>query len=199
MIVIASQNPGKIAEIQALPISAGLTLKAVSEFGAVPEVVEDGTTFEENAVIKAVKYSLWLKRELNLEPPVVAEDAGLQVEGLLGWPGVFSARIAETPEERNQMVLQRLGDHFNRAAEFVAFTALAVNGYLLRTWRGSVSGQLTREPRGAAGFGYDPIFEIIRLKKTFAELSTEQKNELSHRRRAWALALGYIRDRGLAG
>ena len=198
MIVIASQNAGKIAEITALPIAVGLGPKGINEFGDVPEVVEDGLTFEENAVIKAVKYSLWLKRNLNIEPPVIAEDAGLIVEGLLGWPGVFSARIAETAEERNRLVLTRLGDHFNRAAEFVAFTALAVNGYLLRTWRGTVSGQLTSEPRGTNGFGYDPIFEIIRLKKTFAELDTEQKNELSHRRRAWNLALGYVRDRGMA-
>jgi XTP/dITP diphosphohydrolase len=199
VIVIASQNPDKIAEIQALPPAQGLELKGVIEFGDPPEVPEDGMTFEENAVIKAVKYSLWLKREFNLEPPVIAEDSGLTVEGLLGWPGVFSARLADTDEQSIRLVLSKLGDHFNRDAQFVAYTALAINGHPIRSWRGWVSGRLTNEPRGANGFGYDPIFEIVRLGKTFAELTTEEKNELSHRRRAWNLALGYIRERDLAG
>ncbi|MBN2083513.1 non-canonical purine NTP pyrophosphatase [bacterium] len=199
MIVIASQNEYKIAEIRALPAAEGLVLKEIGAFGEVPEVPEDGTTFEENAVIKAVKYSLWLRRELNIEPPVVAEDAGLMVEGLLGWPGVFSARIAPTTDEQIDLVLERLGDHFNRAAQFVAYTALVINGYLVRTWRGSVTGRLTKERRGTGGFGYDPIFEIPQLGKTFAELDTPLKNELSHRTRSWTLALQYIRERKLAG
>ncbi len=197
MIVIASLNQHKIDEIRALPPAQGLKLKGLGEFGDPPEVPEDGTTFEENAVIKAVKSSLWLKREHNLEPPMIAEDAGLAVEALLGWPGVYSKRVAETDEQRIALVLERLGDHFNRGAHFVSYTALAINGHLMRTWRGYVAGQLTKEPRGSSGFGYDPIFVAAGQEKTFGELGTEAKNELSHRRRAWTLALGYARDRGL--
>lgn len=194
MIVVASGNEHKIAEVSALPAAAGLELVGIKSLGPAPTVEEDGTTFEENAVIKAVKYSLWLKRELGISPPVVGEDAGLAVEALLGWPGILSARIANTNEERIQLVLSRLDDCSNRSAQFMAFTALAIGGELVHTWRGAVNGQLTRTPRGSAGFGYDPIFEVPSLGLTFAELSQQQKNEISHRGRAWSQALGYIRD-----
>jgi len=177
-----------------LPTADGLELVGVKSLGTAPGVEENGTTFEENAVIKAMKYSLWLKRELDITPPVVAEDAGLTVEALLGWPGVMSARIADESDKRIQHVLERLGDNDNRSAQFVAVTALAVGGYLVRTWRGAVSGHLTHKSRGTGGFGYDPIFEVPSLGLTFAELSKQQKNELSHRGHAWTAALNYIRD-----
>lgn len=193
MIVIASRNPDKIAEIAALPAAAGLELVAVGDFAGAPEVEETGVAFEENAAIKAVRYSLFLKREHGIEPPVVGEDAGLLVESLLGWPGVFSARIAETPEARLALVLEKLGEHFNRSAQFVAYTALALNGQLMQTWRGAVSGRITSEARGTGGFGYDPIFEDLETGRTFAELSTEEKNARSHRRSAWSKALDYLR------
>lgn len=193
MIVIASRNSHKLEEIRALPASAGLELRAIGEFEGAPEVAEEGVTFEENAVLKAVRCSLWLKRAHGIEPAVVAEDAGLVVEALLGWPGVMSARIAETPEQRIDMVLERLGDHFNRSAQFVATTAFAVNGYLLKTWRGTVSGRITAAPRGSGGFGYDPIFEETQTGRTFAELSRDEKNERSHRTKAWTATLDYLR------
>jgi len=194
VIVVASGNEHKVAEVSALPAATGLELVGIKSLGPAPEVEEDGTTFEENAVIKAVKYSLWLKRELGISPPVVGEDAGLAIEALLGWPGIQSARIANTKEERIQLVLSRLEEGNNRSAQFMAFTALAVGGNLVSTWRGAVNGQITRTPRGTAGFGYDPIFEIPGLGLTFAELSQQQKNEISHRGRAWSQALGYICD-----
>lgn len=193
MIVIASRNPHKIEEIRALPAAAGLELRSIGEFAGAPDVLEEGVTFEENAVLKAVRYSLWLKRAHGIEPAMVAEDAGLVVEALLGWPGVMSARIAETPEQRIAMVLQRLGEHFNRSAQFVAFTAFVVNGYLLKTWRGVVAGRIVAAPRGSGGFGYDPIFEELQTGRTFAELSRDEKNRLSHRTRAWTATLDYLR------
>ena len=194
MIVIASRNAHKIAEIAALPQAAGLQLVAVGDFSGAPEVEETGVAFEENAAIKAVRYSLFLKREHGIEPPVIGEDAGLMVEALLGWPGVYSARIAETPEQRIALVLERLGEHFNRSAQFVAYTALARNGQLVQTWRGVVSGRITAAPRGTGGFGYDPIFEDLETGRTFAEMSSEEKNARSHRRSAWSKALEYLRE-----
>lgn len=194
MIVIASRNPHKVAEIRALAAAQDLELRAVDSFAGAPEVVEEGVAFEENAVLKAVRYSLWLKRIYDLEPPVVAEDAGLVVETLLGWPGVHSARIAETAEERIAMVLERLGEHKNRGAQFVAYTALAVNGQLLQTWRGVVAGRIALKPRGKYGFGYDPIFEELQSGQTFAEMPPAAKNERSHRTRAWTAALEYLRS-----
>jgi XTP/dITP diphosphohydrolase len=193
VIVIASRNPNKIEEIRALPAAAGLELRAIDEFIGAPEVDEEGMVFEENAVLKVVRYSLWLKRAYDVEPAVVAEDAGLVVEALLGWPRVMSGRAAETAEVRTALVLQRLGDHFNRSAQFVAATAYAVNGYLLKTWRGVVSGRITTAPRGSGGFGYDPIFEELQTGKTFAELSRDEKNQRSHRTKAWTAALDYLR------
>jgi XTP/dITP diphosphohydrolase len=194
VIVIASRNAGKIAEIRALPAAAGLELVPISDFANAPEVVEDGVTFEENAVVKAVRTSLWLKRAHGIEPPVVGEDAGLLVETLLGWPGVQSARIADNSAERIALVLERLGDHFNRSAQFVAYTAMAVNGNLLQTWRGSVSGRILHEPRGSSGFGYDPVFEDTSSGRTFAEMTREEKNQRSHRFKAWTAALEHLQQ-----
>ncbi|HES58385.1 MAG TPA: hypothetical protein ENO21_03035, partial [Firmicutes bacterium] len=88
MIVVASRNRGKVREIAALPAAKEFDLRSIAEFDGCPEIAEDGTSFEENAAIKAVKYSLWLKRTHHIWPVVAAEDSGLSIEGLLGWPGV---------------------------------------------------------------------------------------------------------------
>ncbi len=153
-------------------------------------------TLEENAVIKAVRYSLWLKREHGLELPVLAEDSGLHIEALLGWPGVESARIAETSDERIALVLERVRESHNRRAHFTAVVALAINGMFITSWRGVIIGQITLEPRGAAGFGYDPVFEDPTLGLTFAELPAAEKNARSHRALAWNKALQYMKDKG---
>lgn len=193
MLVIATQNADKAAEIQRLPGAEGLDLRPLTYFGDPPEIIENGTTFEENAAIKAVRYSLWLKRELGIEPPVVAEDSGLVVEALLGKPGVESARIAPTPAERIAWVLNEMEGIALRAAHFTAYTALAVNGHLLRTFRGITPGKITEAPRGRHGFGYDPVFEDAELGQTFAEMSAEQKNQRSHRGRAWGQVFDFLR------
>ena len=193
MIIIASQNEGKVREVAALPAASGLDLRPISAFDACPDVVEDGTTCEENAVIKAVKYSLWLKRTHDVSAPVIADDSWLMVFSLMGWPGVHSARIAETDVERNWMVLDKLSGKRDRSAQFLAYTALAVNGVLVDSWRGSVTGAIAEEPRGNNGFGYDPIFIDLRSGRTFAELSKQEKNELSHRNQAWTQAFDYLK------
>ena len=197
MIVIASHNQHKVDEVSALPAAQGLSLVPLSNWPDAPEVVEDGVTCEENAAIKAMRYSLWLKREHAITYPVIAEDAGLAIEGLLGWPGVESARVADSDAGRIQLVLDKLGDSNNRTAHFMAYTALAINGFLLETWRGIAPGRITREPRGQHGFGYDPIFEDHELRRTFAELSTAEKNARSHRTKAWTQVLGYMRKERL--
>ena len=193
MIVIASRNPSKFREISQLPAAAGMELVPISQFANSPDVVEDGTTCEENAVIKAVKYSLWLVREHGIAPPVIAEDSGLMVFSLLGWPGVLSARIADTDVERNWMVLDKLSGKRDRSAQFLAYTALAINGVLVESWRGSVTGSIAEEPRGEHGFGYDPIFLDLASGRTFAELDPSRKNELSHRYMAWTQAVEYLK------
>lgn len=195
MFVVGTRNRNKVREILALPAAQGIDLQAVVDIGDVPDVLEDGTTCEENAVIKAIRYSLWLKRELGKENPVLAEDSGLMVEALLGWPGALSNRTAETETERNQLVLERLAGQQLRAAEFVAFVALAINGQLIHVWRGQVNGRITHEPRGSNGFGYDPIFELPDRGLTYAEITTEEKNEDSHRNKAWTRALDFMRER----
>ena len=197
MIIIASQNQGKVKEIAALPGASGIKLACIADYDGCPEIIEDGTTFEENAAIKAVKYSLWLKREHGIWPPVAAEDSGLGIEGLLGWPGVQSARIAPTPGERIDAVLKRAGGLASRAARFTAVTAVAVNGVLLRTFTAHVQGALTETRQGSGGFGYDPIFQDQASGKTFAQLSALEKNQISHRGKAWERLFKYVRSKHL--
>lgn len=192
MVVIATQNAGKFREISALADSAGVEAKALLDYGSVPEVEEDGVSCEENAMIKAVKYSLWLKREHGIQPPVIAEDSGLFIEALLGWPGVHSARVADTADERNRLVLEKLKESTSRSAFFAAYTALAVNGYPLQTWRGIITGEIADGPAGGHGFGYDPIFLEPESGQTFAQLPLKRKNEISHRTRAWQQALEFV-------
>ena len=104
MIVIASQNKNKVAEISLLEAAKGFEIKSIAEYSGCPDVEEDGTSFEENAAIKAMKYSLWLKREHGIWPIVIAEDSGLELEAMMGWPGVNSARVAETDEKKIALV-----------------------------------------------------------------------------------------------
>jgi XTP/dITP diphosphohydrolase len=197
VIVLATLSEHKIKEIHSLPGADGLELTPIYSLGLPPEVEESGSTLEENAAIKAVRYSLWLRRELGVQPPVVAEDSGLQIEALLGWPGVESKRVADTDRERIALAPDKLEGVTLRTAYFVAHVALAVNGHLLRTWRGAAPGRITEAPRGSGGFGYDPVFEDAELGRTFAELNAEEKNQRSHRGRAWGQAFEYLQNNKL--
>jgi XTP/dITP diphosphohydrolase len=198
VIIVATLNAHKLDEIRALPRARALDLRGLLDYEGVPEVVEDGVSCEENAMIKAVKYSLWLKREQGLTAPVIAEDSGLFIEALLGWPGVHSARIAPAASERIALVLARLQDALPRSAYFAAHTALAINGCPVGTWRGVVNGVITTEPRGSQGFGYDPVFEDPASGRTFAELTAAEKNMISHRTKAWELALAFAASQRFA-
>jgi XTP/dITP diphosphohydrolase len=186
-----SEHP--LTDLHRPPGAEAPELTEIYTLGLPPEVEESGSTLEENAAIKAVRYSLWLRRELGIQPPVVSEDSGLAIEALLGWPGVESKRVADTDRERIALTLSKLEGMQLRSAYFVAHIALAVNGHLLHTWRGSAPGRIAEVPRGNGGFGYDPVFEDVELGRTFAELTAEEKNQRSHRGRAWSQAFEYFR------
>ena len=159
----------------------------------MPEVVEDGDTFEANAMKKAEVTS----RILNC--PVVADDSGLVVDALDGAPGVYSARYAG-PEANdaanNRKLLQALKDVpvEKRGAMFVCVMALAVPGAETRTVRGTCSGWITQQPRGENGFGYDPLFYLPERGCTMGELSPSEKNRISHRAQATQLLLGLLKE-----
>lgn len=146
---------------------------------AAPE--ETGETFEANAVQKAVYYSS------RAPGPLFAEDSGIEVDALGGAPGVRSARFAgpgATDEANNRLLLEKLAGVTERAARYVCVTALAERGRLVRTFSGTVEGEILREPRGAGGFGYDPLFFFPSYGRSFGEVSAEEKLAVSHRSRA---------------
>jgi XTP/dITP diphosphohydrolase len=181
-IVFATQNPHKVAEVQAL-LGGGFRVLSLKDFPPQPLVLEDGDTFESNAQKKALALSQALKL------PVLADDSGLEVDALGGRPGVHSSRYggAELPHpEKIKLLLGELSGvpAEKRQARFVCVMALArPNGSVL-TRRATVEGRIAFEVRGNNGFGYDPIFYLPDRGCTTAELSLEEKNALSHRAKA---------------
>ncbi len=181
-LVIASHNRGKIPEFQRLLQPLGLELSCAADYG-IPEPEETGTTFTENALIKAraVAAACGL--------PALADDSGLAVTALNGDPGVYSARWAG-PERDFNLAMQKietlLADKSDRSAQFVTVLALCWPDGTTQTYDGAVGGTLIWPPRGPNGFGYDPVFMPEGYTQTFGEISAEQKNKLSHRARACA-------------
>ena len=150
---------------------------------------ETGATFEENAIQKALYYSKYSDGYL------FVDDSGLEVDALGGAPGIYSARFAgivATDEANNSLLLDRMQGIIDRTARFVCVVALAQSGRLVRTFRGEVAGQLLEEPRGANGFGYDPLFYYPPFGCTFGEAPLTQKIEVSHRSRALHLMRDYV-------
>jgi len=159
---------------------------------APPE--ETGPTFEENAAQKALYYSKFCDGYL------FVDDSGLEVDALNGAPGVYSARYAgpnATDAANNRLLLERMRGVANRAARFVCVVALAQSGHLVRTFRGEVQGELLDAPRGADGFGYDPLFFYEPFGCTFGEAPLDRKMEVSHRSEALRQMREYLR--GIAG
>lgn len=183
LLVLATRNPGKAREIRGLLRDFPVEIKNLEDFGPVPEAEEDGTTFDENAYKKA---SLTAKI---LGLPALADDSGLEVEALGGLPGVLSARYAgpsATDDERNAKLLREMEEKANRAAAFVCVISIAVPAGVALTYEGRCEGLIAEAPAGANGFGYDPVFYYPPLKRTFAQLSAEEKNRVSHRGKALA-------------
>ncbi|MDB4443918.1 XTP/dITP diphosphatase [bacterium] len=182
-IVLATRNKGKISEIETLLSSFGIEIKGLEDFGPIPEVVEDGETFEDNAYKKAH----FTAKILGF--PTLADDSGLMVDALGGMPGVRSARYAgekATDRDRNLKLLNAMEGVENRKAVFKCVISIAVPRGPALVYEGTCEGVLALELSGENGFGYDPLFYYPPLKKTFARMSPEEKNRVSHRGKAMA-------------
>ncbi len=178
VIVLATTNKGKTREIRELLKGFPVTIKNLEDFGPIPEVVEDGETFDDNAYKKAS----FTARVLGL--PAMADDSGLVVETLDGRPGVRSARYASenaTDQENGAKLLVEMAGKTNRKAAFECVISIAVPTGAALTYEGRCEGLIAKEPSGDNGFGYDPVFYYPDFKKTFAEVSMEKKSRVSHR------------------
>lgn len=195
-IYLATSNPGKLREFREAATNMALDLQPFPGLETVAPAIEDGSTFEQNARIKAEYYSRFAPGKL-----VLAEDSGLAVAQLGGAPGVHSARYASVlgggaksapvhvnadDEDNNRALISQLErlPAGKIAGKYVCVIAVARNGETLGTFLGEAAGELLTRPRGAGGFGYDPLFYFTALGKTFAELTLEQKRQHSHRGKA---------------
>ena len=181
-LVLATHNPDKQTEMNAVLSDLGLDVIGLDQYPEIDDIPENGTTLLENALIKA--RAVHLKTGL----PALADDTGLEVDALHGAPGVYSARFAgedATYQDNVKKLLSVMAgvSRQNRTARFRTVVALIDSDTELWT-EGIIEGLITREQRGAGGFGYDPIFEAADTGKTFSEMSAAQKNEISHRARA---------------
>ncbi len=183
ILVIATRNPGKTDEIRDLLNGFPIDVKNLNDFGPIPEIVEDGETFDENAYKKAGMTA----RMLGL--PALADDSGLCVDALGGLPGVHSARYAgpeATDADNCEKLLHALKGNPHRNAAFECVISLAVPSGAALTYTGRCEGVITEEFMGSGGFGYDPLFFYPPAGKTFAQMRREEKNRVSHRGKALA-------------
>lgn len=179
-LIIATNNPGKVEEIKAILGDFYDDVQSLKDAGITLDVEEDGDTFEANAVKKAREAAAVTGCD------TLADDSGLCVDALGGAPGVYSARYAgedATYEDNNIKLLQEMEGVAQRGAAFVCTIALVRGGNVIIT-RGEVRGEITLEAHGKDGFGYDPLFFVLKLGKTYAQLPAELKNSMSHRYRA---------------
>lgn len=192
-IYCATGNAGKLKEFQLAAKKAGIDVALLPGFSEIPECVEDGDTFADNAVIKARYYAGCGGR---VEGKVFADDSGLMVDALGGAPGVYSARFAgpgATDERNNRLLLDRLHGMVDRTARFVCAIALVEGGSVIEIFEGAVEGIILEEPHGAGGFGYDPLFYYPPFGCTFGEAGEERKLSVSHRGEAFAKMLASLR------
>lgn len=196
-LVVASRNPKKVQELQRLLEGLPYLVQSLAAYPGMPEVVEDGATFQENARLKALAAASYTG-EL-----AIADDSGLEVDALGGEPGVLSARYSgvDDPQARdaanNALLLERLAGvpHARRTARFVCAVAVADPTGVLWEGAGYVEGRIATEERGPKdAFGYDPIFLPEGSDRTFAEMTAEEKDAISHRGRALALAKEFLRS-----
>ncbi len=199
-VLIASSNPGKLRDFAAVAARHDVEFALLPNFNSLPECIEDGATFEENARKKAEHYSLHAPGEV-----VLADDSGIEIDALGSAPGVRSARYAAATEHgrsgdaaNNALVLKRMKNvpDEKRAGRFVCVIAIARDGKTIATFRGQAEGRILRELRGSGGFGYDPMFYFPALGKTFAELSPSEKAEVSHRGQAFQRFLEWCDRQG---
>lgn len=191
-LLIATTNRGKVREIEKLLKKdfSGLKLYSLSDFNIKKDYPEEGRTFLENATGKSLFYSTLVRGIYT-----AADDSGLVVNALKGEPGVHSARYAgaDCDDDKNiRKLLNKLSSIDNRSAAFVTEIVLSKNGEMIKSFSGEVRGIILRERRGNHGFGYDPVFYYPPLKKTFAQLTTEEKNRVSHRAAALEKLKAYL-------
>ena len=179
-LLVSTRNLHKLAEIRVI-LGTRFDVAGLEALASMPEVEETGSTFEENAELKALaaseQYDGW----------VIADDSGLEVRALGNAPGIHSARYAglsASDARNNELLLRNLGSSKDRSARFRCVIVLARRGRKVGAFSGEVQGTIACEPQGANGFGYDPLFVPAGFDRTFAELSCEEKNRLSHRARA---------------
>jgi len=184
-IVLATRNKKKVEEIRRITAGLPIIVLSLDDYPDCPETVEDRDTFEGNAVKKAIEVATCIGK------PALADDSGLEVESLGGAPGVYSARYApdatsgNDPKNYEKLLKDlHLTPHGKRHARFVCCMALAFPDGTVRTFFGYAKGRIGTEPKGAKGFGYDPVFLPDGHERTFAEMSAEDKDRLSHRGKA---------------
>ena len=187
-ILLATNNKGKVAEMKAILADLNVEVYSLKDKNIDIDVVEDGTTFEENSMKKA-------KEICEVSGMItVADDSGLEVDFLDGAPGVYSARYAgedATDEDRYNKLLEEMKNvpDSERSARFVSVISIAYPNGESKSLRGECEGVITREPVGSGGFGYDPVFLCTEYNKTFGELSADEKNKIRHR----AVAMGKLK------
>jgi XTP/dITP diphosphohydrolase len=190
-LFLASSNPGKLREYLELARGSGVTIELLPRFGEFPTFEESAPTFAENSAGKALHYSRFT------DHAVLADDSGLVVPALGGAPGVHSARYAgpgATDADRVQKLLREMRGKVGaeRRARFVCVTAVAQAGRAIAVVSELAQGAITDEPRGAGGFGYDPVFFFEELGRTYAELTRDEKNAYSHRGKSFRKLLHMI-------
>ncbi len=181
-MVLASKNPHKLTEMTAILSQLGVEVVLESDVGIDVDVEETGETFEENSLLKAKA----VMEATGL--PAIADDSGLCVTALNGAPGVYSARYGGDDKggyaHRYELVLEALKGQLDRSAKFVSVVTACFPGGDVLTARGECPGTIAYAPQGDNGFGYDPVFFVPSMRKTFAQMTSEEKNSISHRGRA---------------
>ncbi|MBE6055048.1 MAG: XTP/dITP diphosphatase [Clostridium sartagoforme] len=198
-LVIASNNEGKIKEIKKVLSDIAIEVFSLRDMGIDIDVEEDGLTFEDNAKKKSVEIYKELMRKSESDFIVMSDDSGLEVEYLNGEPGVFSARYSGehgNDKKNNEKLLLNLSgiDYKDRKARFVCQLAIINDKNEYRSVIGTVDGYILEKETGVGGFGYDPLFFYEPLNKSFAELSIEEKNKISHRGVALQKVKGIIKE-----
>lgn len=179
----ATGNPGKLREFR-------MAAPYIEPLLGIPPCEEIGSSFEENAIQKALYYSVHAGGLL------FSDDSGLEVEALRNAPGIYSARYAgadATNQQNNELLLKNLANAASRKARFVCVVALANRGKLIQTFRGEVAGEILHSPRGTEGFGYDPLFYYPPFGKAFGEVPDEEKFAVSHRGQALIAMVNYLK------
>ena len=190
-LLLATQNPNKVIELKRLSHNQ-LDVISLKDLNIVEDVEETGTSFEENARLKA----LWAYQQTGL--PCIADDSGLEITALNNEPGVYSARYlgVDTPYTiKNQIILDRMQNQSDRSARFISVVCLVLGETDVHCFEGVMSGSIDFEAKGSNGFGYDPIFLPDNHRLTYAEMDLNTKNALSHRGQAFRKVIAYLESR----